>query len=348
MGTSEHPVPLPDGERDELRRLTGGGAAPARRLTRARVLLKADQGVGDAAIADALGIHPTTAWRVRRRFAGEGFASALAHERPPGPSRPAGRRARWTPRPLADAPVGLRLVPRVPPETVRRAQENDLAPHLKRQWRIPPEASGAFASAVEDVLDLCERACDPARPVVRFDERPCQLLAEARPGTPIAPGRPARHDDEHRRTGSANAFGYFEPLRGWREVEVAARRTKQDVARCLRRLADGFYPHADTVPVALDNLGTHTKAALYAAFPPAEARRLARRIGFHDTPKHGSWTNAVEIELAALSKPCLDRRIGDLDTLAHEAAAVDRRSRTAAARIRLRRPYPTTANPSGR
>jgi hypothetical protein len=212
---------------------------------------------------------------------------------------------------------------------------------------------------MEDVLDLYEAPYDPARPVVCFDERPCQLVADARPGAPAAPGRPARLDYEYQRRGSGNVFGYFEPLRGWREVEVTARRTKEDFAGCMRRLADEFYPDAEVVRLVLDNLSTHTKGALYDTFPPAEARRLARKIEFHHTPKHGSWLNAVEIEFAALGKQCLDRRIGDLDTLAHETAAwvaarnataatVDWQFRTADARIRLRRLYPTTADPRGR
>ena len=157
---------------------------------------------------------------------------------------------------------------------------------------------------MEEVLDLYEEPYDPARPVVCFDERPCQLLAETRAGLPPAPGRPARSDYEYQRHGSANVFGYFEPLRGWRQMEVTARRTKQDFAGCMRRLADEFYPDAETVRVVLDNLSTHTKAALYDTFPPAEARRLARKLEFHYTPKHGSWLNAVEIEFAALSKQC--------------------------------------------
>ncbi len=211
---------------------------------------------------------------------------------------------------------------------------------------------------MEDVLDLYERPYDPARPVVCFDERPCQLIAEARPGTAPAPGRPARDDYEYVRHGSANLFGYFEPLHGWRQMEVTARRTKQDFARCLRRLVDEFYPHAETICLVLDNLSTHTKAALYDTFPPAEAHRLARRLEFHHTPKHGSWLNAVEIEFAALSKQCLDRRIGDLDTLANETAAwtaarnattttVTWQFRTADARTKLRRLYPALANPAG-
>jgi hypothetical protein len=212
---------------------------------------------------------------------------------------------------------------------------------------------------MEDVLDLYEQPYDAARPVICFDERPCPLIAEARAGLPLAPGQPARHDYEYVRHGSANLFGYFEPLRGWRTLEVTERRTKQDFARCMQRLVDEFYPTAATIAVVLDNLSTHTKAALYDTFPPGEARRLARRLAFHYTPKHGSWLNAIEIEFAALSKQCLDRRIGDIPTLAHETTAwtvarnavavtLDWQFRTADARLKLRHLYPRIANPSGR
>ena len=212
---------------------------------------------------------------------------------------------------------------------------------------------------MEEVLDLYEEPYDPARPVVCFDERPCQLLAETRAGLPPAPGGPARFDYGYQRNGSANVFGYFEPLRGWRQMEVTARRTKQGFAGCMRRLADEFYPRAETVRVVLDNLSTHTKAALDDTFPPTDARRLARKLEFHYTPKHGSWLNAIEIEFAALSKQCLDRRIAALPTLAHETAAwtlrrnaaaatLDWQFRTPHARIKLRRLYPTIADPNGR
>jgi hypothetical protein len=209
--------------------------------------------------------------------------------------------------------------------------------------------------AMEEVLDLYERPYDPAQPVVCFDERPCQLLAETRAPLPLLPGRPARYDYTYRRRGSANVFGYLEPLRGWRHLEVTTRRTKRDFAHWMRRLVDEFYPRAELIHVVLDNLNTHTKAALYETFPAPLAQRLARKLVFHYTPLHGSWLHAVEIEFAALSKQCLDRRIGDRTTLTREVAAwegarnatavkVDWQFRTADARIKLKRLYPIFAN----
>jgi DDE superfamily endonuclease len=208
---------------------------------------------------------------------------------------------------------------------------------------------------MEEVLDLYERPYDPTQPVVCFDERPCQLLAETRAPLPLLPGRPARYDYTYRRRGSANVFGYLEPLRGWRHMEVTTRRTKRDFAHCMRRLVDEFYPTAEFVHVVLDNLNTHTKSALYETFPAPLAQRLARKLVFHYTPLHGSWLNAVEIEFAVLSKQCLDRRLGDRTMLAQEVAVwegarnatavkVDWQFRTADARIKLKRLYPTFAN----
>jgi len=96
---------------------------------------------------------------------------------------------------------------------------------------------------------------------------------------------------------------FFEPRTGWRHVEVTARRTKQDFARCMQQLVDGYYPEAEVIRVVLDNLTTHTPAALYGTFPPAEAHRILQRLDFHDTPKPGSWLNMVEIELSGLANP---------------------------------------------
>jgi hypothetical protein len=208
---------------------------------------------------------------------------------------------------------------------------------------------------MEDILDLYEQPYDPAHPVVCFDERPCQLLGEVRAGWPAAPGRPPRVDAEYQRNGTANVFGYFEPLRGWRRMEVTEHRTKADFARCMQRLVDEFYPQADRIRVVLDNLSTHTKAALYDTFPPVEAHRLAAKLEFHHTPKHGSWLNTVEMEFSVLSKQCLDRRIGDIETLTPETEAwdiarnrkavkLDWQFRSSDARIKLRRLYPTVAD----
>ncbi len=205
---------------------------------------------------------------------------------------------------------------------------------------------------MEDVLDVYARPDDPRFPLVCLDEAGTQLLADSRPPLGAAPGRPAREDYEYARRGTANCFMLFEPLRGWRHVAVTERRTKEDWAHCVRDLVDVRHAAAERVVLVLDNLNTHTPASLYAAFPPAEAKRIADRLEIHYTPKHGSWLNMAEIELSALRRRCLDRRIPDAATLTAEVAAweaarnaagaaVDWRFTTADARIRLRRLYPS-------
>ena len=205
---------------------------------------------------------------------------------------------------------------------------------------------------MEDVLDLYEQRYDPQQPVVCFDEKPVQLLAETRAPRPAAAGRPRRYDYEYERKGTANIFVAVEPLRGWRQVTVTERRTKLDFALQMQQLVD-HYPEADRIRVVLDNLNTHKPASLYDAFPAVEARRLLRRLEFHYTPKHGSWLNMAELEISVLSRQCLQRRIGDRETLRQEVATwQQRRNRDAIttkwrftvnrARLHLPHLYPET------
>jgi len=174
---------------------------------------------------------------------------------------------------------------------------------------------------MEAVLDLSAEPFDPTRPVVGFDEMPSQLVGEVQPPVPGAPGRPQRIDYEYERKGTCNLFLVTPPLAGWRHVDVTERRTKQDFAHQMKALVDEHFPEAEVIRVVVDNLNTHTPAALSEAFPPAEAHRLTRKLEFWYTPKHGSWLNVAEIELAVMAKQCLDRRIGDPATLRHELAA---------------------------
>jgi DDE superfamily endonuclease len=186
---------------------------------------------------------------------------------------------------------------------------------------VIPTVGADFVWRMEDLLDLYAAPYDPARPTVCFDETSKQLVAEARLPLPIEPGKPARVDYEYERKGTANLFLVTEPLRGWRHVEVTDRRTKPDFAQQLRDLVDRHFPDATTIRVVLDNLNTHTPAALYEAFPPDEARRVLRKLELHSTPVHGSWLNMAELEFSMLSRQCLDRRIGDRDLLTAEVAA---------------------------
>jgi DDE superfamily endonuclease len=211
--------------------------------------------------------------------------------------------------------------------------------------------SAEFVWRMEDILDLYAEPYDPQYPLVCFDESSYQLVSEVRQPLPVRPGQPRRYDYEYRRAGTCNLFMCFEPLQGWRHVKVTARRTAQDFAYCMKDLVDSHFPQATVISVVLDNLNTHTPAALYATFPPAEACRLLRRLDFHYTPKHGSWLNMAEIEFAVVSTQCLDRRLGDQETVRHEITAwetrrneqkatADWRFTTAKARRKLQCLYP--------
>lgn len=173
---------------------------------------------------------------------------------------------------------------------------------------------------MEDVLDLYAEPANPARPVVCFDESPRHLIGEVRAPLPPEPGAPRRQDTEYERKGVRNLMMICEPKRGQREVLIMERRTQVEFAHCMRHIVQS-YPDAEIICVVLDNLNTHTLASLYEAFPPEEARAIARKLEFHYTPKHGSWLNIAEIELAVLANMCLSPRIPDEATLRREIDA---------------------------
>lgn len=208
---------------------------------------------------------------------------------------------------------------------------------------------------MEAVLDLYAEDYDEKRPVVGFDETSKQLIAETRQPTPARPGQVERFDYEYERRGVRNLFMMCEPKRGWRHIEVTEQRTMQDFARQMKWLVEEAYPEAERVRVVLDNLNTHRAASLYETFAPAEARRILRRLEFHYTPKHGSWLNIAEIELSVFSRQCLDRRIGDEETLKREikklegernaaCAKIEWRFTSEEARHKLHRLYPSTSH----
>jgi len=204
---------------------------------------------------------------------------------------------------------------------------------------------------MEEVLDVYERPYDPQRPVVCMDEMPYQLLIDVHPPLPMEPGQPYREDYEYERNGVCNLFLFFEPLAGKRYIWMNEHRTRVDWAEAMRYLADECYPDAEVIVVVMDNLNTHGPASFYEAFDPAEAHRLRERFEFHYTPKHGSWLNMAEIELSALVRTCLKRRIPDKETLRWEVQAwADERNQKAVrvewhftaadARTKLKRLYP--------
>jgi hypothetical protein len=217
---------------------------------------------------------------------------------------------------------------------------------------IPPDQSGEFVARMEDVLEVYHRPYDERRPLVCLDEVPVQLVGETRVPLPPRPGRPERYDYEYVRNGTANLFMAFEPLLGWRAVRVTGRRTAKDFAEVLRWLVEDLHPEARKVVLVTDNLNTHTPGCLYEAFAPARARAIAARLEWHYTPRHGSWLNMAEIELAALAKQCLARRLESAAVLEREVTAweEERNERqvearwqftTAKARIKLHRLYPS-------
>ena len=367
-------VDLNQDERDELNTMLSGGKQAARRLKRAQILLAADAGETDEAIAANVCVGLSTVYRTKRRFVLGNLEAALSEAPRPGAARklsakqqallvatacatpPAGRR-RWTLELLADEMVKLTEHGELSRETVRRClAENDLKPWRRDMWCIP-EVDGTYVARMEDVLDLYAEKPNLRHPVVCFDESPTQLIGETRQPIPREPGQPERYDCEYRRNGTANLFIFLDAHRPWREVKVTDRRAAADFAHCMRDLVDIHYPDAKRIRVVLDNLSTHTAGALYETFPAPEAHRLLQRLEFHYTPKHASWLNMVEIEIGVLRGQCLNRRIGERDTLVAEINAWKQKRNAAGARIKwmfttarardkLARAYPCAVNES--
>jgi hypothetical protein len=226
-----------------------------------------------------------------------------------------------------------------------------LKPHLRKCWVIPPQQNAAFVACMEDVLDLYQQPLDLRRPLVCMDEQPVQLVKETRTPLPHSPGQPLRYDYEYERAGTTNNFLFIAPLMGWRKVNVRDTKTRGDWAHEIKELLDVDFPDVDLVRLVCDNLNTHNIASLYQTFEPEEARRLARRLEIHYTPKHGSWLNIAESELSILTQQCLDRRLPDAAFLRREVTAwygernqnnklVDWQFTTDDARIKLKRLYP--------
>ncbi|MHA7631652.1 IS630 family transposase [Corallococcus sp. M7] len=351
--TVRHRVTLTPEEKQELKALVSGGTGRVRHLKRAQVLLAAHAQRTDEDIARSVQVGLSTVFRVKRRFVEGGVTHALHEKQRAGAERklsgkeeallvatacsgpPAGR-ARWTLQLLADEMVRLTEHEGLSRETVRRRlEENELKPWQKRMWCIP-KVDAEYVARMEDVLELYAAPADKAHPVVCFDETPVQLIGEVRTPVPAAPGRPRRYDYEYQRNGTANLFVHLDVHAGRRHVDVTPSRTSRDFARQMRDLVDEHYPDAERVRVVLDNLSTHSAAALYETFPPQEARRLLRKLEFHYVPKHASWLNMVEIEISILTRQCLGRRLGDVKTLKQEVARWQRQRNLARARIRWR------------
>jgi hypothetical protein len=369
-------ITLTEEERTQLETMLAKGKAAVRKLSHARILLKADSSPGgpgwtDVRIGEALEVDVGTVVNVRERFVLESFEIALKghsmrnHRQRRidgecearliaalcGPA-PEGY-ARWSLRLLADKAVELKIIDTpISYETVRQAlQENELKPWLKKEWCIPPQQSGEFVYHMEDILEVYLRPLDPWRPLVCMDEMPYQLISEVRISLPLRPGQTQCCDYEYKREGVVNIFMVFAPLLGQRWTRITKRRTYKDWAYLVRDIVDVLFPNAEQIILVMDNLNTHVGGALYEAFPPDEAKRILNKLEIHYTPKHGSWLNMAETELSVLSRQCLDRRIATQLFLEREMSAwnekrnaratiVDWQFTTADARIKLKRLYP--------
>lgn len=210
---------------------------------------------------------------------------------------------------------------------------------------------------MEDILDVYERPYNPALPVVCMDEKPYQLLGEARQPLPMRPGDHQKIDFEYVRNGTCSIFAFIEPLGGKHHVSVREHRTAMDWAEEIKYLSDVMYPDAEKIVLVMDNLNTHKVASLYKRYPAAEARRITKRLEIHYTPKHGSWLDIAEIELNVMTRQCLSRRIDNTDRLRAELAAwesdrnataskVNWQFRTSDARIKLQSLYPSFLDPA--
>ena len=365
MVREKYGVRLAPEQRDRLQHLVRAGKGSARVIIRARILLKTDEGWSAPQVAEALDVAEGTVFRIKRRFAEEGLEGVLKDRSQAHRYRKLDERGEAhliAPRSWPRAGFGLQYGP-------RRARPLDPAPFGGQGGGIGVDAlplprDGAAASEkrpqavaeagvahMEDVLDLYAEPYNPKRPVVCFDETSTQLLADTRTPLPAQAGRPARQDCEYRREGARNLFLACEPKAGWRHVAVTERRTMQDFAHQMRWLVDEAYPHIPVVRVVLDNLNTHRTTSLYETFPAAEARRIAQRLEFHYTPKHGSWLNMAEIEFSVLSRCCLRQRLPDEEALGREVqalvteenvarATIDWRFNTHDTRTKLHRLYP--------
>ena len=353
-------VELTPEQREELSHMISTGKAAARELTHARILLKADQGPQgpawrDGRIQEALDVSASTVQRVRKCCAQHGVQEAIVSQtiqrarrrRLDGAqeaylialacSAPPEGAVRWTLRLLANQLVELGSVESISHETVRQILlSNELKPWIKKQWCIPTQADAELVYHMEDVLEVYTRPYDPRRPQVCMDEVNTQLLSDTREPLPMEPGKPKREDYEYVREGVCNVFLACEPLAGKRYTMVAASRTKREWAEFIRRLSDECYPDADKIVLVMDNLNTHTLAALYEVFPVAEARRLCHRFEVHYTPKHASWLNMAEIELSALDRQCLSQRLASLEMASQQVAAWTARRNQASVTITWR------------
>lgn len=311
--------------------------------TRCAILLQADEnqhpGRNYAEIASASGACVQTVISTLKEFLEEGFTKMITPRRNPSSNTarlkvtgdveakiiaaacgaaPEGH-VRWTLTLLQNQMMAiLEDVPLSRATIGRTLSKNELRPHLNEYWCIPPKEDAEFVANMEDILDIYQQPFDPKHPLWCMDEKPYQILGESREPLPMRPGDIARTDSEYVRNGTASIFCFIQPHRGKILHAVEPTRTAVDWAEKIKYLVDEVEPDAEKIVLVMDNLNTHSTASLYKAFPPEEARRIARRLEVHYTPKHGSWLDIAEIGINIMTRECLDRRIPSIEALRQE------------------------------
>lgn len=310
------------------------------------VILNADEGkyrCNDSYkdIAARTGVSVTTVISVLRVFCREGLERATTLQRNPRSdvarlkatgdveakiiakacTNPPEGRIRWTLSLLADESGVLLETPLSRATIGRVLQRNALHPHINEYWCIPPEEDAEFVAAMEDVLHLYSQPYNPRFPLWCMDEKPYQLLGEARTPIPMKPGKSRKVDAEYTRPGTASIACFIQPHTGRIIHDVRETRTAVDWAEWIKYLVDDVEPNAEKIILVMDNLNIHAKASLYKAFPPDEAWRIASKLEIHFTPKHGSWLDIAEIGIHIMSEECLNRRIPTFAQLKSELKA---------------------------
>jgi transposase len=392
MPKLHHTFELTDAEIKKLKDIIHKGAKEtAKTIMHAHILLLSndselnDKKKTNKEIAELFDISPTTVNQVRKTYSTQGIDAALQRKTRITPSLaskitgdfeaqvlamavgpPPKGRARWTLRLLSEHAMEKKYIVKISHTAIGdMLNTNQVKPHLSTYWCTPKEHNAEFILHMEDVLNVYSIPYNPDIPVICMDEKPKQLLDEvyarvdSKPAV-IGPddeilkeGKPKRVDSEYIRIGTSCIFIFTEPLGGWRRVVARESRKKDDYAVLMRELREVFFPKAYKIRIISDNLNIHNKATFYEAFPAKVAFELAQIYEFHHTPKHGSWLNIAESELASLSTQCLGNfRIKSVIELNELISAweCDRNTRqigvnwqftTEDARLKLKRLYPT-------
>lgn len=373
--TRKYHINLSKTERKIIRHLQKK-AVSANARTRYAILLAADESrakkpLTNSEIASMAGATVPTVIDTIRKFCTMGLSAAIIPERNPNSntaclkatgevearmiakactSPPEGH-SRWTLTLLAEESAVI-LEDGISRATVGRIlNRNEIRPHMSKYWCIPPQEDAEFVANMEDILDIYQCPYDPKFPVWCMDEKPYQLLGECREPIPMRPGKIEKIDSEYKRDGTAAIFCFIKPHTGDIFHSVEETRTAVDWAEKIRNLVDVVEPKAEKIILVMDNLNTHTIGSLYKAFPPEEARRIARKLDIHYTPKHGSWLDIAEIGIHIMTRQCLDRRIPDIESLRKELNAwneyysknpspINWQFKSSDSRIKLKRLYP--------